>query len=366
MGTLRILLALWVVAVHGGGLFGVPTTQAWVAVQCFFIISGFYITLILNEKYVGPGSIRLFLSQRFLRLLPVYWAIFLLTLAASGLAWGWWGHAFPPLQTWIDHGPSLSGSTRAFLGAVNVTLFGQAEVLFLGLDPSAPGTLNWTTRFDQSEPLVWNFLALPQAWSIELELLFYVLAPLIVRRSLPVIFAIFCVSFSLRLACYTAFGLRFDPWTYRFFPNELGTFLLGSVSYAIYKAPWRARASEGLWIWALFAVFFLLTLTFPYIPIPGQLKAWPYYGLATLTIPFLFAETKNWHWDRYIGELSYPVYLIHFLIIWILQAVLPISSHHWLGLAAMAGSVAASILLVQSLLTPFERWRAQRARRLLP
>ena len=37
-------------------------------------------------------------------------------------------------------------------------------------------------------------------------------------------------------------------------------------------------------------------------------------------------------------------------------------SRPWLGLCAMAGSVAASILLVHIFLSPFERWRAQRAR----
>jgi hypothetical protein len=64
MGTLRLLLALWVVAVHGEAVYGYKIEQAWVAVQCFFIISGFYMSLILNEKYTGPGSTRLFLSQR--------------------------------------------------------------------------------------------------------------------------------------------------------------------------------------------------------------------------------------------------------------------------------------------------------------
>ncbi|HLP30290.1 MAG TPA: acyltransferase [Geothrix sp.] len=364
MGILRLLLALWVVAMHGRGFLGLEVTQAWVAVQCFFIISGFYITLILNEKYTGPGSTRLFLSQRFLRLLPVYWAVLLLTLAASGLAWGWWGHALPPLQTWLDHHPSMHGGAKAFLASANVLLFGQAEALFLGLDPAA-GTLYWTTDFSVSEPMVWHFLAVPQAWSIELELLFYALAPWIVRRPLPVVLGVLGASFAARLACYTVFGLRTDPWTYRFFPNELGMFLLGAVAYALYRSPWRARAAEGLWIWGLFACFFAFTLAFPFIPLRGQLKAWPYFALATLTIPFLFAETRNLRWDRWIGELSYPVYLIHFLVIWICEAALPPAAQKNLGLWAIIGSIAVSIVLLRTLLEPFERWRARRAPRLL-
>jgi peptidoglycan/LPS O-acetylase OafA/YrhL len=364
MGTLRLLLALWVVAVHGEAVFGYKIEQAWVAVQCFFIISGFYMSLILNEKYTGPGSTRLFLSQRLLRLLPAYWLVLLLTLAASGLAWGWWGHAFPPLQAWLDHGRAMTGETRALLAGANALLLGQNELLYLGFDPAA-GTLHWTTNFSLSQPPVWQFLAMPQAWSIELELLFYGLAPLLVRRSLPVVMGMLLMSFAVRLVCYTVFDLTFDPWTYRFFPNELALFLLGALAYNIYRAPWRERAAEGLWIWALFALFLILTVAFPFIPVRGQFKAWPYYALATVTIPFLFAETKNWRWDRWIGELSYPVYLIHFLVIWICQAALPAAWQHNRSLWAMIGSVAAAIVLHLGFIAPLEQWRARRARRSL-
>ncbi|MFN0125674.1 MAG: acyltransferase family protein [Verrucomicrobiales bacterium] len=361
---LRLLLALWVVATHGNALFGLSVPHAFVAVQCFFIVSGFYMSLILNEKYVGPGSVPTFFSQRLLRLMPVYWGVLLLTLAASGLAWGWWGHAFPPLQTWHEHGGSLGGGARAFLAATNALLFGQNEVMFLGIDAPS-GRLAWTADFEASQPPVWHFLAIPQAWTIELELLFYALAPWLVRRPLPVVLGVMGVSLGVRAACYFVFGLRHDPWTYRFFPNELALFLLGTVAYRIYRSPWRARAAEGLWIWPLFFLFFLLTLAFPFIPVPGQIKAWPYYALATFTIPFLFAESKNWRWDRWIGELSYPIYLIHFLVVWICQAILPASWQSNRSLWAMVGSILASILLSQLALQPFERWRARRARRLL-
>lgn len=364
MGTLRILLALWVVAVHGRGVFGREIEQAWVAVQCFFIISGFYISLILNEKYTGPGSVRIFFGQRLLRLLPAYWAALLVTLAVSGLAWGWWGWAFPPLQTWHDHHGALGAGGKAFLATTHALLLGQNEVFFLGLDPTGPG-LHWTTRFSQSDPPVWHFLAVPQAWSIALELVFYALAPWFVRRPARVLLTMLAVSLGVRAACYFVFGLRFDPWTYRFLPNELGMFLLGALAYKIYRAPWRARAAEGLWIWALFALFFALTVAFPFIPVRGQLKAWPYFALTTLTLPFLFAETQHWRWDRWIGELSYPVYLLHMVVVWICQAALPASWQTNRSLWAMLGSLALSTAVMRLLLEPFESWRAARAQRLL-
>jgi peptidoglycan/LPS O-acetylase OafA/YrhL len=52
MGTVRFLLALWVVVAHGSGsaLFGITLFSGTTAVQCFYVISGFLITLILNER----------------------------------------------------------------------------------------------------------------------------------------------------------------------------------------------------------------------------------------------------------------------------------------------------------------------------
>ena len=74
MGILRVILAIAVVISHSESFLGLKFTGGLVSVQIFFIISGFYMTMILDNKYVGKGSYRLFLSNRFLRLYPIYWA----------------------------------------------------------------------------------------------------------------------------------------------------------------------------------------------------------------------------------------------------------------------------------------------------
>jgi hypothetical protein len=61
MGSLRLFLALSVAFGHFGVPLGFPTSD--IAVQSFFVISGFYMALVLNEKY-GPGSYWLFISNR--------------------------------------------------------------------------------------------------------------------------------------------------------------------------------------------------------------------------------------------------------------------------------------------------------------
>jgi len=73
MGTLRLLLALSVVAAHCGAIAGLRFVGGPMAVQAFFIRSGFFMALILNEKYTGNNnSYWLFISNRFFRRYPFY------------------------------------------------------------------------------------------------------------------------------------------------------------------------------------------------------------------------------------------------------------------------------------------------------
>ena len=58
MGLLRLLLALAVVGAHSGFAFILEGREA---VTLFFIISGFYMALILNESYTR-GAFSFFLQ----------------------------------------------------------------------------------------------------------------------------------------------------------------------------------------------------------------------------------------------------------------------------------------------------------------
>src|SRR5258707_11355721 len=72
MGTVRFLLALSVVVGHSGAkFFGVHLFDGASAVQCFYMISGFLITMVLNERK-GYRSLGNFYLSRFFRLWPVY------------------------------------------------------------------------------------------------------------------------------------------------------------------------------------------------------------------------------------------------------------------------------------------------------
>ena len=79
MGIFRVCLALCVVLSHGLNL-PIPAATADVAVQTFYIVSGFYMGLVLTEKYHSPSS---FFLNRALRLYPAYFVVALATLAHS-------------------------------------------------------------------------------------------------------------------------------------------------------------------------------------------------------------------------------------------------------------------------------------------
>ena len=72
------------------------------------MISGFYMALVLNEKYNQPGQYTMFLKQRFLRLYPTYFillaAVVLIDLTVSGIT----GHAWGSLKVWDDNFHLLS------------------------------------------------------------------------------------------------------------------------------------------------------------------------------------------------------------------------------------------------------------------
>jgi len=81
MGLIRFMLAISVVIAHTSDLFGFGFVGGEMAVKIFFMISGFYMALILNEKYIGANSSYwLFLKNRLLRLYPLYFLVLFLTL----------------------------------------------------------------------------------------------------------------------------------------------------------------------------------------------------------------------------------------------------------------------------------------------
>lgn len=313
MGTLRVLLAISVVIAHSSAIFGFRLVGGQAAVQAFFIISGFYMTLVLNEKYIGNNnSYKLFITNRLLRLFPIYWTVLLFTILASLATYIFSsGNNFGKIQPYYEYIGSMDISSILFLVSSNIILLFQDIVMFLGLDTNSGGFF-FTTDFRQTDPPLYQFLLVPQAWTIGLEITFYLIAPFLVRKKMKFIFVLILISALLRILLYSN-GLTNDPWSYRFFPTELFFFLLGTVAYHFYKKidPLNIKVSYLKLIYV-----FILLFTLFYSFIPFLYKILVYLFAFFLSIPFIFILSKKWKKDRYVGELSYPIYISHMLVLW--------------------------------------------------
>jgi peptidoglycan/LPS O-acetylase OafA/YrhL len=354
MGLFRFFLALAVIFAHSAPLFGFDFTGGPVAVEAFFIISGFYIALILNEKYVRvDNSYWLFISNRFLRLFPMYWVALILTLICTLLIPHFNEHALSGgLAMYQRYGTDLSTTAYLYFFITNIFVFFQDTALFLGLDLKTGGFF-YTHTFQATNPLVWKFELIPQAWSIGLEMAFYLIAPFIVRRKWWVVVTVLMLSAIFKFVGSQT-GYRYDPWSYRFFPFELMYFLLGSIGYILYRKYLHKVSIPNFLSLSMFIFIVAFTVVFTKFPFR---YAYPLYIFCTFSfMPFLFKYTKEFKWDRWVGELSYPLYITHMLVLNI-SKVLQINH---LNVATIIGSIALSILLNKFVGNRVERMRQSR------
>ncbi|MCU0432954.1 MAG: acyltransferase [Bacteroidia bacterium] len=360
MGSLRLLLASAVVLYHSYHIFGVRMTGGMASVQAFYMISGFYMALILNEKYTSPGSWKLFLSNRFLRIYPLYWAVLLIVLLVSVIGYFTAGNSFF-LYSWIGYFSQLRWSTILLFIVINLFLFG-GDWLFFSIIGKNDGMLHYASSAFVGSPQTFTFLLVPQAWSVGAELSFYLLAPLLVRRSWWIQVIIVGASLFLRYYLVTEKFRSWDPWSYRYFPNEIALFLLGSLCWQIYHR--LKNITIPAWIGpAAWAIILVSVIGFDFAAFVGEdIRPFVFYGLLFLCLPFIFRWSKDFAADRWLGELSYPLYIGHLLIVMLFRKwffgteLLP-----WYGVISLVCSFIFAWLLMYFIARPIEKIRARRA-----
>jgi peptidoglycan/LPS O-acetylase OafA/YrhL len=356
MGFLRILLSIAVVIEHSASVFGWRLLPGNAAVEAFFIISGFYMALILNEKYTGAVSNFLFFRNRFLRLFPIYWVVLLITIMISAASYALTKNG---LFFWAYLTTPLSGSAYLFLGLINLIMLGQDVTVFMEVQKMA-GAFLFTSNFREVPLAASRFLLVPQAWSLSLELMFYLIAPFLLRRSWKPIFIVMMVSLMIRVFILYGVGWDHDPWNRRFFPSEVAFFLLGALAYKIYA---RVKTDSRFIKYARFVTIVILSISLLYRLLPNfYAKEYVYYLALLISLPFLFEATRNFRFDRIIGEYSYPVYLTHILIVRLLLTFTSLPKYY-LGIVTIALSIALSYFLLKWVSEPLERLREIRIRK---
>src|SRR5262245_17658843 len=280
----------------------------YIGLGWFFLLSGFGVPFLL-ERY-GPAG---FLANRAVRILPVYWVCLGLTCAALGLYWHCLGGAFPRSAQEVACNAILSAD--CFAGVRTVDL------------------VNWTLEIDVRFYLgfaAWMWLggvkkcratvAIALGCALFERFLQYHVA-VCVRANEPLPMLLLALS---KTAPYIVFAL------------------IGTCVYRVYRKEWSVSASVltggallGLWLWCAGGA---------HAPDKwDDLRRNFLYALGLFVACYAARDRLPYiRWLDAIAKLSYPIYLLHgvigYLLLW--------TGHHfglpaYVNLALTLGIVVA-------------------------
>ena len=324
MGMLRLYLAVSVFAWHVWQVDDRHMIYSFAAVYCFFIMSGFYISMALDRNYpASPSGTLRFYANRILRLYPTYLAVLVMT--ASAFAAG---------IIKIGGVPNINGPWHFWPVIWQLTVL--PRVIYLNL------TLN--TTVDQNTFNV--FL------SVGLEMIFYTIAPFFVRWKTPNLILLFLASAIWHFTPWIL-GWPDRQWQYEFFPSLLVFFVAGALSYRLYLAIKYDIPKYVGWLLPIGIVTYGACFNQPiytnyFEPLAIDVSM-------VLMMPFLFVASRGSRIDKFLGDLSYPFFVFHPLAALLAGGGIGLPTNAGLAFAiAIAGSVAIHFIVE----LPIDRMRS--------
>jgi peptidoglycan/LPS O-acetylase OafA/YrhL len=284
-------VSVLIVILYHGGLEWVPGD---LGVSAFFVLSGFLITWLLfkEEDRTGGVSLKSFYIRRLLRIFPAYYAFFAVSIAFDYIRGYRWDHAL------------------IYSGLLYVTNYYNA---FHGHPPTAIAHA-WSLAIEEQFYLLWPFLFL--TFRRRKEFLISAIVSVCLWRTYLYGFRGVSTAY-----VYNAFDTRFD--------NLAIGCLLATLLHSEKLPRLIARPSNRIALLALG----LLVISRSFSP---QLYHYTLgFTVDALLISILIVQaillqdSPFWRWleypvSRYIGRISYPMYLYH---IWAIGAALRL--HVW-------------------------------------
>lgn len=292
MGTLRYLLAVLVLLSHAG--FNIASHHPGVmAVAVFYALSGYVMAALIDRHYAaGARAVHLFYVDRLLRLYPQY--------AVYALAAALWCAATQQVTAFLQRLPGYADVFNNFLVVpLNYYMYNGAD----------------------------QFTLIPPAWSLGAELVFYLLAPWLWRHW-RVATTLGLISLIVQVLAWHGV-LHSDWWGYRLLPGVLWVFLLGMAMYRLHALDHHQNASLLAW-----AVPASIALALWYLGTRGLLARHYTFEVllgAAFALPALHllarrrTNTKMGVMDDHLGNISYGVFLNHFLLMWVWSWQAPLS-----------------------------------------
>ncbi len=340
MGWLRLLFALAIVVGHAeedrpAGWF--PYLHATehdgaIKLHFFFVLSGFFVKAMLDGRLAAARGANLrFWASRFVRLMPGYYVV----LAATLVLWA--GTGLVPRM--VDQ-MSLPIDVRAGLIRWIVR-----NLTFL--DPSFANPFILRTAVNP------RMFAVGPTWSLANEWLFLLAAPFLLRNN-RVLAVATVVSIGLH-GLYVELGVyRNHIWA------EGAYFMLGAVAYLAYQRFLRPHRHRWPWVgWAAAVATMAATITYGAwsVLLPIQLAHELFVALVLVTVPLMFAFIKPNRIEQRAGDMAFPVYLSHMLVITALRATdLPKT---WVLLTSLPIILVYGWLAVQFIDAPLKAVRRQ-------
>lgn len=377
MGILRLLLAVVVVLFHCPR--GVLSTFLFpsLAVQCFYAVSGFLMQLAIF-RYKENGGRHWYLAfyrSRILRIMPLYWLFTLLTLTFDNNG---------VFQALLHNGNYMYIGIYIFN---NTFILGQDILRFFTYN-LANDTFHLLPAYTENysyllndHVLIGNSLTvLGQSWTIAVEMWFYMLVPFILFRSNVFMLGLLTASIIFRVIS-SFYGYTHHTFLYGVVFNELAIFISGSLAARFYlywlgsrkldkwlsrflppaHLPLIAKVTGAMILFSLFQYYNTGWNKFPagggwgsgFWGVPHSY--WAVIVITVLALPWLFYAFGENKFDRFLGELSYPIYISHMLVLALCEKLGIVEK--WQAVYVLGISIILSVILLYLIEKPIDNIR---------
>lgn len=285
-GTFRLFLAFNVVLFH---ILKIPNVGPF-AVYSFFILSGLLMTTIMHETYsYSVNGLKKYMLNRFLRLYPVYWSLLLVTVIIIIIV----GCDF----------------TKVFHEKM------QIPMTIKGI------TANITMLYVSFYPVNFSPRLAPATWALTIELFFYLLIGVGIskNKSITIVWCGISSLYIIYLNFIGQFGLSYGNFITASFPFSIGSLVYFYKEKILFYIKYILSEKYSI----IFIIFILNLIAggcadFFRLDISWKIQIFTAFCnvfLSVLIVTILiFAKTKNRSIeiiDRFLGDLSYPVYIFH-------------------------------------------------------
>lgn len=295
----------------GSGWMSTISDPCWVAIDIFFVLSGFLITNILIRTKDEPGYFRNFFARRFLRVFPLYYLslalLFGVPLFFESLRTSGYEHVSGN-QAWLW----LYGTNIKYALTQDLNTFGFAKGGWIELGHF------WSLSVEEQFYLVWPFLLFP------------------LRRIGVARLAVFCVVIALPIRCWFLYNGN-ELAAYMLTPCRIDAIGAGAFVAACYQ---NEASFRKLTLWSkrlalpslagMFAVGLYngsyWTYDIPVATLGYTLNAIFFASLLTLLIGMepssRLKRVFSWRFFQVHGKYSYAMFIFHvqfekpFLLTW--------------------------------------------------